>query len=340
MSMSRLLWRLFYRRWPERTAAPIPGYSLLVPVPGDLPVFLRLALFILRKQASTHRVETLVIPDVVTPRMRAILADEQQSWGGKLSMVEMPRPDRWIPKCINRPHHNHWLQLINGVRQASASHALLHDADLFLSDTSFHQQQFERCVSGHYACFGVHRVWDDWFEQHEKQITATWEMIFETDWARSFPPHLHLGHDGVLDGEKHTFDTTLFPQCMTEPQRIAWHSPASGLIHFNYVICSYRYYLDQQIGYEDEQFRLLLIRILIDLFDRESPEYPLPIARQLQDGLTDDSAPVTYRKSSTAKNYAEFRIKLEELLQSGLLNDDQLDTAKSIIAPFDQKFTS
>lgn len=339
MAISQILWKALYLNWPARSVPPRAGYSLLVPVPGDLPVFLKLALSVLRKQGATHRIETLVVPDVMTPRMREIVEHERASWPGELRLIEMPRPDRWFPKHFNRPHHNHWLQLINGARQARGQYALLHDADLFLTDAGFLKQQFERCIDGKYSCFGVHRVWDPWFEQQGKNLTATWEMFFDVDWLRSFPPHLHLGHDDVLDGKSHTFDTTLYPQCLTPADKIGWHSPAGGLVHFNYVICSYRYYLDRKGSYEDEQFRILLIRILIDLLDPEGTDYELPSVKQLQTGLTNSSAPVTYVAPATAKNYPEFRAKWEELLASGFLTAEQVAEVRRRLAPFDQQFS-
>src|SRR5947207_2233547 len=56
-------WRATFSRWRPETAQKVPGYSLALPVPADLPVFLRLALATAAAQADEHRVETLVIPD-------------------------------------------------------------------------------------------------------------------------------------------------------------------------------------------------------------------------------------------------------------------------------------
>jgi hypothetical protein len=338
MAIAQILWKTLYRRWPPRRQPPSAGYSLLVPVPGDLPVFLKIALAVLRKQDPAHRLETIVIPDLATDQTKSIVAAERPTWRGELRLLEMPWPDRWIPKNLNRPHHNHWLQLINGARQARGQYALLHDADLFLAEPRFLQEQFSRCVAGDFSCFGVHRVWDPWYERHGKNLTATWEMFFDVDWLRTYPPYLHLGHAGMLDGQPHTFDTTLYPQCLTPAEKIGWYTPPTGLIHFNYVICSYRYFLDATESYEDEQFRLLLIRLLVDLFDRGNPIYRLPTLDQLTHGLTDSTAAVTYCAASTAKNYAEFRGKWNELLGCGLLSADQGLYVNDRLSPFDRHF--
>lgn len=338
MSLKARAWKLAFASWGRCTPADQPGYSLLVPVPGDLPVFLQLALAVLRKQYPKDRVETLVIPDVCTPRVRAIVAQEAATWHGPLKLVELPLPDRLIPKWMNRPHHNHWLQLINGARQARGRHALLHDADLFIENPNLLHDQYQRCVAGGYSCFGVNRVWDEWFARHGLHLTATWEMFFDVAWLRSFPPHQHLGHDDVWNGEPHTFDTTLFPQSQTPGHKIAWHTPASGLVHFNYVICSYRYFRDARGPYADDNFRVLLIRLLVDLFDPAGDDPHLPFVTDLVRGLSDASAKVHYTSAAAASNYAEFRGKLAELLAGELLSPGQRDLTASAVAPFDAHF--
>lgn len=322
-AVKSLFWKALHRKWRPRRSA-VPGYSLLVPVPGDLPVFLEIALSVLRRQDAKNRVETLVVPDVTTPAMREIVAAEKPDWPGELRLVELPRPDRWVPRLVNRPHHNHWLQLINGAEQARGEYALLHDADLFLHDSAFLRDQFQLCRAGNYACFGVHRVWDEWYARHGRDLTATWEMFFAVDWLRSFRPHLHLGHDGTLDGEPHTFDTTLYPQCLTPGGRIAWHTPAGGLTHFNYVICTYRYYRARTGRFADDKFRILLIDMLSKAFDRPA-DVPL-----------DD----VHYDTTTPAAYAEFRAKCAELIAGNLLTDRQQSAMLDSLAPFDKRFTA
>jgi hypothetical protein len=320
-AVKTLLWKAIHRKWRPRGPA-VPGYSLLVPVPGDLPVFLKIALNVLRRQDATDRVETLVVPDVATPAVRAIVAEQQPTWPGELRLVELPRPDRWVPRLVNRPHHNHWLQLINGAEHARGEFALLHDADLFIHDPTFLREQFQRCRAGNFACFGVHRVWDDWYAQRGRDLTATWEMFFSVDWLRSFPPHLHLGHDGTLDGEPHTFDTTLDPQCRTPAGRIGWHTPAGGLTHFNYVICTYRYFRARKGRFADDSFRILLIETLGKTF-QEAADVPL--------------GDVHY-ETATPAAYAEFRSKCAELIAGNLLTDSQKSILMHALAPFDKRF--
>ena len=90
---------------------------------------------------------------------------------------------------------------------------------------------------------GIHRVWDEWFAQHGlEHVTATWEMMLEVEWARSFAPWQHRGQAASINGQKHVCDTLLLPQCLTEPKRIGRRGNDRGMIHFNYVIGTYRWF--------------------------------------------------------------------------------------------------
>ena len=56
---------------------------------------------------------------------------------------------------------------------------------------------------------------------------------------RSFAPVLHMAHQNELFGEKHTFDTTFYPQALTD-QSLIDVLPTDDFVHFNYVISNYR----------------------------------------------------------------------------------------------------
>ncbi len=38
------LWKWLYAHWSQPVTRPVPGYTILLLVPGDLPVFLKIAL--------------------------------------------------------------------------------------------------------------------------------------------------------------------------------------------------------------------------------------------------------------------------------------------------------
>jgi hypothetical protein len=117
-------------------------------------------------------------------------------------------------------------------------------------------------------------------------MAATWELCARVDWMRSFPPHRHLGHDAVVDGERHTFDTTFWPQFHTPVSRIAvGQGLEDRVIHFNYVISTYRAFQRRQGQFHDDAFRLLLIRLFADLFAPADESHGLPELEDLAGGI-------------------------------------------------------
>src|SRR4051812_45879475 len=63
MNLKEEFWKQLYSHWNETGHARAPGYTIVIPVPGDLPVFLKLALEVCIKQDPEHLCEILVIPD-------------------------------------------------------------------------------------------------------------------------------------------------------------------------------------------------------------------------------------------------------------------------------------
>ncbi len=132
-------WKLFYSKWqPHDRGTSIPGYTLLLPVPGDLPFFLNMAVQVCANQNLDHMFETLVIPDNFNSEIYNVFLECQRRWPQmNLRLVKLHSFDSWIVKKMNNPGHNHWLQLIRGIDEAKTSHVILHDADLFISDKQF-----------------------------------------------------------------------------------------------------------------------------------------------------------------------------------------------------------
>lgn len=332
-------WGKFYK-WDELLGDPIPGYTLLLPVPGDLPVFLKIALEVCSLQASDHLVETLAIPDHLTSG----LPDLFKAWAenyhvSPVRLVNLKPLDQLLAQKLNHPHMNYWFQLIRGGMATRTTHALMHDADLFITDPAFLKTHYETCVGRHLACLGVSPIWDSWYqEQGVDHVVATREMIFEAIWLRSFQPWQHQAHENVLDGKRYMFDTTLWPQCKTPPERVGLHPQERGFIHFNYVIGTYRWFQQSQGPYEDKRFRLLLIRLLIDAYDPYGWPYEVPPLNDLIKGLADSSNRVTYLQESTRQHYPVFRSKLQQLIDSGLLSKEKTSILQDGIGPFDQAF--
>ncbi|QFG69772.1 glycosyltransferase family 2 protein [Ornithinimicrobium pratense] len=315
MSVLRRYWTSRFDQWGSRPEQR-PGYTLLVPVPGDLPVFLELALQVLGTQGARGRVETLVIPDVVTPAMDAVVARHQADWAGPLELLRLPYPERVLLPRMRNPARNHGVQLLTGVSRTRARYIVLHDADLFLLSPDLLDERVALADREDLDVLGVDPVWDGWFAERGVHLAATWEMIARTDWLRSFPPSMHIGHDGEYDGEKHTFDTCLHPQAVSDPARREVVR-SDDVVHFNYVISTYRHFQRARGGFVDDQFRLLLIRLFVDIFAREEFDYGLPSLSELAEGLHDAQAPVTYPAAdgTVRESYAGFRGKLDRILQ-------------------------
>lgn len=290
MSLKSAYWPVRFAQWGAASAEPgEEGYSLLLPVPGDLPVFLELALAVCRLQDPAHRVETLVIPDRLTPAVRRIVADAAPSWPGPLHLVPLPRLDRLVLPMLADGHKNHGAQLIQGVRRARADRILLHDADLFLMDPQVHVDEYTTAAKEDLDVLGISPAWDPWYAARGAELAATWEQVGRVAWFRSFPPHRHLGHDAVVGGERHTFDTTFWPQLHTPATaRAVGVGLAERTVHFNYTIVTYRKYVahcrQSSEPFPDSNFRILLIRLFVELFGG-GEDYGLPSLEELTAGL-------------------------------------------------------
>jgi len=334
------LWKWLYAQWSQPATDPIPGYTILLMVPGDLPVFLKIALETCARQNSKHLIETLVIPDKWMPGFNKLLKKWTKNYSSNsVRLVNLKFWEQLITHWQNNPHINCWLQMVRGVEAVRTTHALWHDADLFILEPNFLKTHYGTCVKQKLACLGVSKAWDNWYQkQGISHLTATWELIFNVNWLRSFKPWEHRGHDGIVAGQPHTFDITFWPQCQTVPERISRHHREWGFIHFNYVIGTYRWFQRSRGPFEDENFRLLLVRLLIDAYDSSGWHYEVPSLGELIKGINDGDCRVTYLKEKTRQQYPEFRAKLQQLIESHLLNDQQVLILSDGVRPFDRAF--
>lgn len=337
-SLRRWLAPLYAPRW--RPAPPrAPGYSVLLMVPADVPVFARLATLTCAGQRADRRREVLLVPDGWN-------YDFAQAWERlsreghlpDLRLVRLGRRDRQLLRAARNPHLNCWLQFLRGAEVARATHLLWHDADLFLTNPEFMEEHYACASAGGLAVLGVEPPWDPWLaERGHEHVVATWEALFEVAWLRQTPPWQLRGHEAELDGERHDFDLTFLAQCRTPAERVGRRPEATGFVHFNYVVCTYRFYQARRGPFEDEHFRLLLIRLLEQCF----PAYKgseIPPLRVLAGGIR-GQGPVTYVRSETALGYAAFRRKLDELLALPLF-EARAGEVLEAIEPFERAFGS
>lgn len=345
--MKEKLWQLFYSRWPRRHKTPAPGYSLLLLIPGDLPVFLKIALEVCKRQNFSNCLEAIVIPDQRSEGFRKRFDAYQEQWQGPpLRLAELNPLESFLTKRFNNPHMNCWLQITRGVSATQSTHALWHDADLFINEPDFLKRHYQLCAERDLACLGVSPAWDGWYAQKGfGHLTATWELMINADWMRQWAPWEHRGQWRSLEGENHEFDILFWAQCHTAPEKIARHksghiSGEHDFVHFNYVIATYRWFQRANGPFEDNRFLLLLVRMLINAFDERKGDesdwhYEVPDVQELALGIHDGTQRVTYVSDKARENYPEFRDKLRTLLNGPLLDARQKSRMLSDLAIFD-----
>jgi hypothetical protein len=335
------VYRWLYPRWPTAERPLDPGYSLLVLTPGDLPVFMQLALRVCNRQDPTSLRETLVLSDSqLMPGFRETFEAEAKSYtASPVRLVNFDWPTLIANRFHPNPFNNCWHQLVNGIRETRTEHALLHDVDLFLFDRDALRRHYEYAVQHNLDCIGSSPPWDDWYRNNgHGHVVATWELLFRTEWARTHAPWVHRAQYGMVDGKGHSFDMMLMAQCRSDATRIRQSPHQPAFIHFSHVISTYRLFQRHRGAWEDDYFRLLLIRLLIDALDRSGWHYELPSLADLQAGIGRSDGRVTYATPDCRSNYREFRAKLEQLLVSDLLDAQQAHLMRAAVAPFDRAF--
>ena len=333
------LWRRAFSRWHGDRIAKTPGYTLALPVPADLPVFLRLALATAASQRAEHRVETLVVPDVPSPAFRDELEAASAASGvADARLVEPGRAAQLMRRAAgNAISSNHFVQLYTALDAARGTHVVLHDADLFIRDAAFLDERFRQAREAGVACLGVQPAWDDWLREHDlAHVAATWELMVTAEWAYSFPPWQHRPRADSLDGERHVFDTMLYTQALTPPERCAVREPGDAFAHFNWVIGVYRNFQNSSGPFEDDRFLLVLIRLLSEEFGTSPGAVP-PIAEMAR-GIGDAQARVTYVHPHTPRKYKEFRRTLARALEAPVFGADAAARAEVALEPFERAF--
>ncbi|HEY0007847.1 MAG TPA: hypothetical protein VGB55_03900, partial [Tepidisphaeraceae bacterium] len=130
-------------------------------------------------------------------------------------------------------------------------------------------------------------------------------------------------------------------QVKTPPAEIGKHIGADkSFVHFNYVIGTYRWFQRSVSRFEDKNFRILLVRLLVDAYETSDWKYEAPLIPELADGITNPDARVIYRDPATHANYAEFRTKLQNLIDSDIVDEAKKQSLRNGIAPFDAAFES
>ena len=333
--LKKFVVRLSFPKWKNIIGKREYGYSLLVPVPGDLPVFSQLAIYVISKQNMTHLKEILLIPDIPSKKfLRYYLSIEKNL---NIKIVEMKFPGRLIGKISKSPNMYHFLQLISGIEAMRSTHVIFHDADMFLKPGNFLLERFELLENRKLSVLGVNPRTRRYTEEC-KHLVATWEMVATIDWLHRFKPYQLRGQRVNLDGKKLAFDTTHLAQYLSTPDEIKYETVATPFVHFNYLISTYRHYQNSPKPFEDPWFKIFLIRLLIDSTNETDWPYEIPSYNDFLKALNGKSKYIKFPSDQKNVRYDIFRKDLEKLLIIGCFEKNLNDRILELVQPFDKHF--
>jgi hypothetical protein len=308
------------------------GFTVLLPVPSDLPVFVKLAIENISHQKSKSLEDVIVIPDHYTAAIDETVRRTADAVGlASCRVLRMPPKDQWFARSSNFVH---FMQIATGLAKVGTSHALLHDADLFMFDEGFLEKHFETCRQGDYAALGI-----DWRENigpEKKKVAATWELMLNTRWARSFNRYRHRKHGIEVEGKTYGFDTLLFAQWMSPNEKIDV-SNSGDYCHLNFTIATFRRYSNRRSVFPDWQYKLLLLKLCILEYDDSGYDYKLPSKEEFLMALTGKSNKLTYAIDKAKDYYPNFKRRLEYLIQKKVLTTKGIDPMREVIDAFDNQ---
>ena len=284
------LFNAFYNTWPRPEGELADGYTIIAPIPADLPVFLFLTLEVLKHQDLKEVGEILVVPDEPSAEFETLCRSLIAETRGlpPVRFKPLRSQDKLMLRLSGTPNFRHFMQLVNGVSASRTRYATLHDADLFLPAGDFLHQNFAACRDGGLSVFGIERRSTQ--SRDGRDIAATWEVTFDVEWARSFPPKAHKGQRAEYGGRVQEFDTMIYPQYLSAPEVVGLAENMPPYYHFRHVISSWR---DLKNGHPtplNGGLKLFLIRTLVDVFDHSGWDYdPLPEHKAFVDGTVDYS---------------------------------------------------
>ncbi len=234
----------------------------------------------------------------------------------------------------------HWAMIVEGINRAKCDHIFLHDADAFFLESDGLERQYRECRDRGMATLGVMARWDPFFREIGYAIPGTYELMFSTRWIRRHGPLDLKGRRRQTTHGLHVFDTMLYPQFQDyRTGRVGILDPPLQLVHFSGAITLYRMFCDRlDRPVLDEQFRLLFLALMEDLFPSPSGDRLLPSVSELVGGLNDPSAVVTYGSPRATREYPTFRAMIEDLCNSPIFQGPRAEQIRASIYPFDRHY--
>lgn len=305
------MWKFLYRQSKSKPPELQSGYSLLLPVPGDLPVFLKIALEGCNALASEELLETIILPDRPSRQLESLL----HIWAKRYSVSPLrllnPHPLESVLAGIHSiPLID--LQLMRGVRATQASHALVQLVGDFVIEPDFRRSQYRVVLEP--AC-----------TQHPE---------ISNDSSTDRGPVYH----GAIDVQRLNRSPFWHPLASAIAASSAEKHTSNTVVQFPGLLPVYRRYQNSTGPFEDSEFYLLLMRLLVDAYDQSGRSYQLPLIDDLTKGITDPTARITYCDTQTRQGYPLFRQKVLQIIGSGLLDPMKAAIMQDELSLFERMF--
>jgi hypothetical protein len=340
-----LLKNTLYGRWPRRDHLE-DGYTVLLPIPADMPFLLRFALEGLRHLQMPNCREIVVISDG-SASDRAIRTIVAENGDKRLRCAPLTPLDRLLvnlPRGDGSANFRYFTMVLRGVSAAATDALYLHDADAFWLEEGGVETQYRAFRERDMYTLGVTSRTESIFKERGFEIPGTWELMFSNAWVRRWSPvDIKGGWHRLPDGQWGWFDNLLFVQYLDYPSgKIGVMASPPSFIHFFATITEYRTWLGggRAHGTEDKLFSLLLLSLLAEAVPGARRDTPLPRPDELARGLRDPSAKITYFASTAPKRYAAFRRGIEALCSSPAFTNDVAQRIRDAIVPFDEHFSA
>ncbi len=343
-----LILEFLFGHWrPAGTLAD--GYSIVLPMPMDMPFLLWFALEALRGMDTTRCNQMVVVPDGWGSDGGQAMERVVKSFDDpRIALSRMPWKVHHFIHTFQRLRSGdmhstlHWAMIVEGTNCVNSKHAFLHDADAFFIDPNSLERQYAECRDRGMITLGVEYRADTFFSANGYSIPGTWEMMYSVPWARSRSPLALKGKWRDTPLGRHEFDTMLYPQYLDYAcGKVGAMMPRPRLVHFHGTIGRYRGYNDPRNGpAADNLFRLLLLSMLQELVPKDLCTRKLPTPRELARGLDDPTASIRYDSQRAADEFPGFRRQIDELMQAPVFAGERATCIRGYIAPFDDYFAS
>ena len=338
-----------FGRW--RTAGTLAdGYSILLPMPMDMPFLLWFALEGLREMDTTHCNQVVVIPDGWGSDGGQTMERVIQSFDDpRIVLSRLPRTvDLFIHK-FQRPRSHimaanwlHWAMIVEGTNCANSKHAFLHDADAFFIERDSLELQYAECRDRGMLTLGVENRADAFFLANAYTIPGTWEMMYSVPWAISRSALALKGNWRDTPHGPYEFDTMLHAQYLDYTTgKVGVMASPPQLVHFHATISTYRAYIDpKNVLVADDLFRLLLLSMLEELVPESARTSILPAPGELARGLDDPTALIRYDSPRAAGEFRHFRRQINEILLAPVFAGERAAQIREYVRPFDNYFAT